>query len=126
MLVMNNQKCTVHIGSMLLLPGSNVVPDGAIDRKHPIIKALENQGKLSFMEKITPSVAEIAISKANTQKVVDEIEGCVKKTSAGVKKAAVARKMELDEFDVQWDEAKQKEMNEKMEAKKQNDSASNN
>lgn len=128
MLVMNNQKCTIHIGNTLLLPGSNIVPDGCINRKHPIIKTLEAKGKLSFQEKVTPSVAEIAISKANTQKIVDEIEGSVKKASAGMKKAAAARKKELDEFDKEWDKAReqQKKQNEDVEARKVDDSASDN
>lgn len=127
MLVMNNQKCTVHIGSVLLLPGSNIVPDNSIDRNHPIIKALEKQGRLSFESEVTAGVATIAISKANSQKIVDEIENSVKKKDAGVKRAADARKKELDDFDREWDAAKEKQKQQKqeMEAKKLNDSASN-
>ena len=48
MLVMNNQKRTVHIGSILLLPGSNIVADGSIDETHPVIRALRDSGKLVF------------------------------------------------------------------------------
>ena len=40
MLVMNNQKRTVHIGYILLLPGSNIVADGSIDENHTVIKVL--------------------------------------------------------------------------------------
>lgn len=122
MLVMNNQKCTVHIGAVTLLPGSNIVKNGGIDRTHPIVKALEENGKLSFEASVTPGIASIAISKANTRAVVEQIEKATKKPDAAVKKAAAVRKKELDDFDAEWEAAKKKK-SEKGEA---NDTAANN
>ena len=109
MLVMNNQKRTVHIGYILLLPGSNIVADGSIDENHPVIKVLCNSGKLSFEKNVTANVAANAISRASSRQVVDDIERTQKKPNSSVKKAAAARRTELDEFDAEWEEAKKKQ-----------------
>lgn len=122
MLVMNNQKCTVHFGAVTLLPGSNIIKDSDIDRRHPIIRRLEENGKLSFETAVTPGIASIAISKANTREVVEKIEKATKKPDAAVKKAAAARKKELDDFDAEWEAAKKKQS----EKGKVNDTAADN
>ena len=109
MLVMNNQKRTVHIGSILLLPGSNIVADGSIDETHPVIRALRDSGKLVFEHKVTANVAANAISRASSRQVITEIEKSLKKSNASVRKAAAARRTELDEFDAEWEEAKKKQ-----------------
>ncbi len=109
MLVMNNQKRTVHIGYILLLPGSNIVADGSIDENHPVIKVLCNSGKLSFEKNVTANVAANAISRASSRQVITEIEKSLKKSNASVRKAAAARRTELDEFDAEWEEAKKKQ-----------------
>ena len=109
MLVMNNQKRTVHIGSILLLPGSNIVADGSIDETHPVIRALRESGKLVFEHKVTANVAANAISRASSRQVITEIEKSLKKSNASVRKAAAARRTELDEFDAEWEEAKKKQ-----------------
>ena len=109
MLVMNNQKRTVHVGSLILLPGSNIVKDGAIDESHPVIRALSDAGKLVFERNVTQAVAAMAIPRASTKDVLEQIQKAVKKPSESLKKAAAARKTELEEFDAEWEEARKKQ-----------------
>ena len=70
---------------------------------------LRDSGKLVFEHKVTANVAANAISRASTRQVVDDIERTQKKPNSSVKKAAAARRTELDEFDAEWEEAKKKQ-----------------
>jgi len=109
MLVINNQKCTLHIGGILLMPGSNIVDEARIDRSHPIIASLEKGGKLVFESEITPGVAAMAISQACTSDTVDQIEKATKKEDDSVKRAAASRKKEIADFDAEWEKARKKQ-----------------
>lgn len=99
MIIINKLPKVYYYGATRILPGSNVIDNGAVDVNHPIIKALISEGSLEIENDINDETAARAIEQANTQETVDEILESTPKASKATKDKATKRKKELDDFD---------------------------
>lgn len=111
MIVINKTLHVINHDDNQLMPGSNVVKSG-FDKKHPIIKALIEDGQLEIIDEVkNESQAIEAIKNANgsdiLENVMDEVGDKVGEKEK-VKKAATKRQNELDDFDAQVDAAMKK------------------
>lgn len=114
MIIFNETSRAFVCGKKFILPGSNVVKTGEIDLKNKVVQSWIDEGFIRVENHISEKVAVEAISKANDQSIVDEIESSAPKSDS-VKNASKKRKKVLDEFDAEVKAAIEKNKQKKLE-----------
>lgn len=99
MIITNKLPKVFYYGKVRILPGSNVIDNGTVDVKNPVIKALIAEGSFIVDNEVTDETAAKAIEAAETQGTVDKILEATPKASEQTKEKAKKRKKDLDAFD---------------------------